>query len=164
MTWRDQLNQINAQQQNVGNLTDQMQVFAYLDSQGNAVKAMVETGFTQMEQMIVQLNQFRDLLQQGMEATQDQIKQEAYSELLGGVGPTGNKLGTKVDMLARKTEILENVSDKIQIELNGADNAMKTAHTLMGTLDEKINDTVKGFKSVNDNNNGFTRQRSESNG
>ena len=86
-----------------------MQVFAYLDSQGNAVKAMVETGFTQMEQMIVQLNQFRDLLQQGMEATQEQIKHDTYSELLGGVGPTGNKLGTKVDMLARKTEILENV-------------------------------------------------------
>ena len=73
MTWRDQLNQINAQQRNVGNLTDQMQVFAYLDIQGNATKTMVETGFTQMEQIIDQLNQFRDLLQQGMDATQEQI-------------------------------------------------------------------------------------------
>ena len=159
MTWRDQLNQINAQQQNVGNITDQMQAFTYLDVQGNAVKAMVETGFIQMEQMIVQLNQFKDLLQQGMEATQEQIRQETYSELLGGVGIAGNKLGMKVDMLARKAEFLENLADKAQIELNGADNAIKTAHTLMGTLDEKINDTVKGFKSVNDNNNGRIESR-----
>ena len=79
-----------------------MQVFPYLDSQGNAVKAMVETGFTQMEQMIVQLNQFRDLLQQGMEATQEQIKHETYSELLGGVGPTGNKLGMKSRHVSEK--------------------------------------------------------------
>ena len=136
-----------------------MQVFTYLDTQGNAVKAMVETGFTQMEQIIVQLNQFRDILQQGMEATQDQIKQETYSELLGGVGPAGNKLGTKVDMLARKAEALENAADKTQLELKGAEDAMKTAHTLMGTLDDKINDTVKGFKSMNDNNNGIIEGR-----
>jgi len=159
MTWRDQLNLINAQQQNAGNLTDQMQVFTYLDTQGNAVKTMVETGFTQMEQIIVQLNQFREILQQGMEATQDQIKQETYSELLGGVGPAGNKLGTKVDMLARKAEALENAADKTQLELKGAEDAMKTAHTLMGTLDDKINDTVKGFKSMNDNNNGIIEGR-----
>ncbi len=116
MTWRDQLNQINAQQQNVGNLTDQMQAFTDLDTQGNAVKTMVETGFTQMEQIIDQLNQFREILQQGMEATQDQIKQETYSELLGGVGAAGNKLGRKVDMVARKAEALENMTDKTQHE------------------------------------------------
>ena len=76
----------------------------FILDQSKITRDMGESGFTQMDALVDQLNEFGKNLIDGLDKFQNDLKSEAYSESLGGIGIHGNRLGVKVDMLYKRTE------------------------------------------------------------
>ena len=85
-----------------------------------------------MDTLVNQLNEFGKSLKKGLDDFQNDLLTETYSESLGGVGPSGNRLGIKVDMLYKRTE---EVNDARKGDLITIEDRMNQA---WGTIDQRI--------------------------
>ena len=113
-SWRDHLINYDAlvaqqgPQPSTGTFTGTQldQALNFMIAQSKITRDMGESGFSTMDVLVDQLNEFGKTLTTGLDKLHEDIKMESYSESLGGVGPNGNRLGVKVDMLAKRVEDL----------------------------------------------------------